>query len=221
MNHYTQSASKSVPPLDAIDRERSLAIVKVLRDPKPLPSGEPSVKTFRTAVANALYIVRKDGADPFGPTPGFVRKAGDLVDLGRRGPIGCDAPAVAGLELWRQADTAAAIDRPDLPSAFHIVGWLPCALDPLGWRTLVLSFVDEQVKAAGMIADWAIHARAAPDGGWATPPHMHAVVTARAWREGRNAGQRNRAWLGSKRAYDAAEDAWRALVNKYTPGLSG
>ena len=106
-----------------------------------LQAGVPSERsrTFWSATANALYIVRKDDTDLFGPTPNFADKltrCPDLVDHGRRGPIGCDADPIADLELWRRADQAALIDRPSCPVAYHAVGWLPTGMNEAAWRAL-------------------------------------------------------------------------------------
>lgn len=65
-----------------------------------------------------------------------------------------------------------------------------------------------------MVADWAIHALADLEGGWAKVPHVHMIVTARSWRvgSGRQFGIRNQAWLGSpSRRRDLAE-AWYQIT---------
>ena len=176
---------------------------------------DPASRTFWSAVANALYIVREDGDDIFGPTPGFAAKlldCPDLIDHGRRGPIGCDADGVAGLDLWRTADRAAQIDRPSAPVAFHAIGWLPTECDPARWRELVLEFLDTQIVGNGMVADWAIHALADKDGEWIKRPHVHLVITARFWRKERRQGQPQAAWFPSAKRRLAAGDAWEQVI---------
>lgn len=171
-------------------------------------------RTFWTATANALYIVRRNGEDVFGPTPDFAAKLADCPDLvahGRRGPIGCDAPNIDGLGLWQAADAAALVDRPSQPVAFHAIGWLPTASDEAGWIELILQFLDEQIVTNGMIADWAIHARPDDNGGGIKKPHMHAVITSRFWK-GPRVGQPQAAWFATAKRRNAAGDAWTALM---------
>ena len=182
-----------------------------------LKDGQPSdrSRTFWSAVANSLYIVRQDGEDVFGPTPRFADKlvaCPDLVDHGRRGPIGCDADHLAGLQLWQAADQAALTDRPSAPVAFHAVGWLPTNMPRHGWRELVLRFLDEQIVAAGMVADWALHAHADIEGRWIKKPHVHAVITSRFWK-GPREGQPQPAWFQTAKHRSAVGDAWQALAN--------
>lgn len=178
---------------------------------------DPASRTFWSATANALYLVREDGEDMFGPTPGFAAKlqnCPDLGDHGRRGPIGCDADPVKGLELWRAADLAARHDRPRLPAAFHAIGWLPVKLDEAGWREIVLEFLDDQIVRNGMIADWSIHRLADGEGGWIKRPHMHAVITSRFWRKDRKQGEPQPAWFPTVKRRLAAGDVWQMLVER-------
>jgi len=173
-------------------------------------------RTFWTATANAHYIVRRTGEDVFGPTPDFEAKLAscpDLVAHGRRGPIGCDASGLEGFDLWRAADAAALIDRPSQPAAFHAIGWLPMTMDEAGWTELILQFLDEQIVSNGMIADWALHARADGEGGWIKKPHMHAVITSRFWK-GPRQGQPQPAWLATAKRRSAVADAWKAIVGE-------
>ena len=172
-------------------------------------------RTFWSATANAHYIVRRNGEDVFGATPDFAGKLADCPDLvahGRRGPIGCDAPAIEGFDLWRAADAAALIDRPSQPVAFHAIGWLPTAMDGAGWTEMILQFLDEQIVTNGMIADWALHARADGEGGWTKKPHMHAVITSRFWK-GPRAGQPQPAWFATTKMRNAAVDRWTTAVS--------
>ena len=204
-------------------RQKALAAVQPRRlfemTPIVHPQGgvpDPKSKTFWSAVANALYIVREDGEDVFGKI-GFSSRLVDCPDLvarGRRGPIGCHADGFAGLELWRAADRAARIDRPSQPVAFHAIGWLPVDGDTSSWTELVLEFLDTQIVANGMVADWAIHALADGNGDWIKRPHFHAVITARFWRKDRRQGQPQAAWFPSVKRRDAAGQIWEELTRK-------
>lgn len=192
--------------------QRPFDITPVLHPQAGMPSDRS--RTFWSATANAAYIVRKDDIDLFGPTPDFAAKLAacpDLVVHGRRGPIGCDAEPLAGLELWRQADQAAIVDRPSAPVAYHAIGWLPPVMGEVGWRESILQFLDEQIVANGMVADWALHALSDGQGGWIKKPHMHAVITARFWK-GPRAGQPQAAWLATIKRRNAVGDAWSETV---------
>ena len=180
--------------------------------------GVPSDKsrTHGSATANALYIVREDGVDLFGPTPNFAAKlieCPDLVEHGRRGPIGCDAQSISGLDLWQKADAAAISDRPSMPVAYHIIGWLPTAIDEDGWREIIFTFLDQQIVVNGMIADWALHARPDGEGDWEKMPHMHGVLTARYWK-GPRLGQPQDAWQLTGHRWKGLSDAWVATCGK-------
>lgn len=208
-----RAALLRLPTPDAIDRERPFKLLSAIHEPRPstLPEGGQQ-SLWRSAVANRKYLTRDVGRDLFGPVPDWSAKRGDLGEHGRRGPIGCDLAAVEGMKLWQAADEAAAIDRPELAAAFHAIGWLPFALDDAGWRQMVLAFCDTMLVKNGMIADWAIHRLADEQGDWLIAPHVHLVITARAWRADRNPGRRNLAWFGSARSIKAAEDYWCSLV---------
>jgi hypothetical protein len=192
-----------------------LAITPVIHPKDGVP--DPKSRTFWTATANVLYILRHRGVDLFGPTPDLSDKlaqGNDLVDHGRRGPIGCDGDALAGLALWEAADKAAQADRPSAPVAFHVIGWLPTDGTRERWRELTLEFLDREVVTNGMVADWAIHALADADGRWVKKPHLHVVLTHRFWRSGRRTGEPNGAWLGSARQRSKMVDAWEALTTR-------
>ena len=181
---------------------------------------DPKCLSYSSAVANALYIVRRNGCDLFGPLPDFTTKladGNDVVASGRRGPIGCDADAVAGLKLWQAADEAARTDRPSAPVAFHAIGWLPTNATREAWLDTTLSFLDHQVVANGMVADWAIHALADPDGRWLRKPHLHAVLTHRFWRAGRRTGEPNPGSLGSTRMQQKMVAAWALATTPREP----
>ena len=174
---------------------------------------DPRSRTFWSATANALYIARADGEDLFGSTPSLAHKlasGNDLVDHGRRGPIGCDADAIAGIRLWEAADLATRHDRPSAPVAWHAVGWLPENRTREAWRELTLEFLDREVVANGMIADWAIHALTDGDGRWIKRPHLHMVLTARFWKPGRRTGAPNPAWLGGAKSREKLAANWNA-----------
>ena len=170
-------------------------------------------RTFWSATANAHYIVRQNGQDLFGPTPDFAAKLVDCPDLvahGRRGPTDCDVQGNIGMDLWRAADAAALIDRPSAPVAFHSIGWLPPTMGEAGWRELILQFLDEQMLAKGMIADWAIHALTDREGEWIKKPHVHFITTGRFWK-GPRIGQPQLTWFSTVKQRKSAIDAWRNI----------
>lgn len=189
-----------------------LAITPVIHPKDGVP--DPRSRTFWSATANAHYIVRRQGNDLFGPTPDLtdkLRQGSDLVDHGRRGPIGCDTDALAGMALWEAADRAAQVDRPSAPVAFHIIGWLPTSATRERWRDLTLEFLDREIVVNGMVADFAIHSLADADGRWIKKPHLHVLLTHRFWRPGRRTGEPNAAWLCSMKQRQKMADAWAAL----------
>lgn len=113
------------------DQTSPLAITPVIHPKDGVP--DPKSRTFWSATANAHYIVRRRCTDLFGQTPDLADKlaqGNDLVGFGRRGPIGCDSDALAGMALWEVADRAGQIDRPSAPVAYHIIGWLPTVVAP-------------------------------------------------------------------------------------------
>jgi hypothetical protein len=189
-------AAMTLPnPLASLESQTSpLAITPVIHPKDSVPN--PKSRTFWSATANALYIVRRRGTDLFGQTPDLADKlarGNDLVDFGRRGPIGCDSDALAGMALWEAADGAGQVDRPSAPVAHHIIGWLPTNVTHERWQEIVLEFLDRVVVVNGMVADWATHALADADGRWVKKPHFHAVLTHRFWKAGRRTGEPNAA----------------------------
>lgn len=176
---------------------------------------DPRSRTFWSAMANALYIVRQRGTDVFGPTPDLADKlalGNDLVDHGRRGPIGCDSDALRGTALWEAADRAAQTDRPSAPVAYHVIGWLPTNKTREAWRELALEFLDREVALNGMVADWAIHSLADKDGHWIKKPHLHAILTHRFWKPGRRPGEPNPGWLGTAKHRQKLVDGWEGIT---------
>lgn len=200
--------------LAAIQPKSPFEMTPVIHPQSGIP--DPKAKTFWSAVANALYIVRQDGEDVFGTLAfsGKLAQCPDLVDHGRRGPIGCDGDGLGGLDLWHAADRAAQIDRPSQPVAFHAIGWLPENGNAASWKEQVLEFLDTQVVANGMVADWAIHALADGQGGWVKRPHAHFVITARFWRRDRRQGQPQAAWFPSAKRRSAVGEIWEEITQK-------
>lgn len=214
--HFTSIAGSAAnsPAVSqfALGDPNPLAITPILHPRDGAP--HPASRTFWSATANALYIVRQRGRDVFGQTPDLAEKlrdGDDLVDHGRRGPIGCDTDAVAGLALWQAADEATRADRPSEPVAYHVIGWLPTNGTREAWRDLALTFLDREVLANGMIADWAIHALADGEGRWIKRPHLHAILTHRFWRPGRRTGEPNVAWLGTPKHRQRMMAGWTAV----------
>lgn len=116
------------------------------------------------------------------------------------------------MALWEAADGAGQVDRPSAPVAFHVIGWLPTSATRERWRDLTLEFLDREVVANGMVADWAVHALANADGRWIKKPHLHAILTHRFWKPGRRTGEPNGAWLGSTKQRQKMADAWAAIT---------
>lgn len=168
--------------------------------------------THYTATASALYITRQAGEDRFGPVPEGYLVKNDLVSTGRYHPTQSFPAALReGLQLWRDADGAAAQGGPTEVSATHIVASLP-ANEPERWDVLVKTYSLQVLVERGMIADWAIHAKAADDGSWVTMPHVHILATARFWRANIRKGDRQKAWLASRSQLDAAEAEWLRIT---------
>lgn len=211
--------------INIVEQTRSLAVEALRRSaippfraspimpPDPTdPKRELLRKTHRTAVASALYITRREGADRFGQLPdGYMSKADDLVAFGRRHPLQKFPPQYrAGPLIWEEADAAAALDPADA-AGIHIVASLP-GMAPEQWRPLIERFLDDHLVVKGMVIDWAIHAKRDDDGGWATHPHVHMIASSRRWRHDIRKGQRQRTWLFNARQIDHAEDAWLTLT---------
>lgn len=203
-SNFVEALSRSaIPPFRAAP----------IMPPDPTdPKRELLRKTHRTAVASALYIARVEGADRFGQLPNaYMSKAEDLVACGRRHPLQKFPPQYrGGLLIWEEADAAAALDPADA-AGVHIVASLPW-MAPEQWRPLVERFVDDHLVVRGMLIDWAIHAKRDDDGGWATHPHVHLIVSSRRWRSDMRKGQRQRTWLYNARQLNNLEDAWLTLT---------
>jgi hypothetical protein len=176
------------------------------------PQRELLRKTHRTAKASWLYISRIEGGDRFGHLPNtYMSKACDLVATGRRHPLQKFPPQYrSGPLIWEEADAAAALDPADA-AGVHVVAILP-GMAPEQWRPLVERFLDDHLVVRGMVIDWAIHAKRDDDGGWATHPHVHMIVSSRRYRNDMRKGHRQKTWLYNARQTDHAEDAWLALT---------
>lgn len=221
-NIYAPSMQQ--PPIPS-----ELAIASLTREPLPQLAispvihprdgiADPNSRTFWSATANVLYVRREEGADLFGPTPSLANKlaqGNDLVECGRRGPIGCDAAAVEGLKLWEAADQAGTADRPSSPVAHHLIGFLPFDAGTGGWREMICTFLDQIVVSQGMVADWALHALPDGKGGWIKKPHFHAVTTSRFWKAGRRTGEPNNPWLISATSRSKAIATWREIAGSF------
>jgi MobA/MobL family len=173
------------------------------------PDREAGRRTYKSAVANYLYMMRKEGSDQFGSVPnGYMAKADDLVVTGRRHPLKVAPDLTAGRKLWDEADMAASRD-PAQAAAMHVILTLP-PVPREECRLLIENFIDDNIVQLGMIADFAVHAKADGDGGWDVHPHAHLLITTRRWRNDQRKGQRMRPWLFSKAQADALESAWLA-----------
>jgi MobA/MobL family len=173
------------------------------------PDRETSRRTYKSAAANYLYMMRQEGSDLFGILPnGYMAKVDDLVVSGRRHPLKIAPDLTFGRKLWDQADAAASHDTAQA-AAMHVILTLP-PLPREDWQSLVETFIDDNIVALGMIADFAVHAKIGADGGWDVHPHVHLLATTRRWRNDQRKGQRMRPWLHSNTQMCALESAWLA-----------
>lgn len=169
--------------------------------------------THYTAVASYLYITRQPGADRFGKVPDHYVDRGDLIASGICHPQQrMPAELKEGERIWREADAAAADEGPHAVAATHIVADLPPGDAPERWRWLVERYCYRALVEVGMVVSWAIHAKSAAEGGWATPPHVHILCTARCWRSNPRKGDRQRQWLANAQQIRAAEELWLDLI---------
>ena len=168
------------------------------------------LRTHRTARASWLYILRKHGADAFGPTPDWSLRD-DLVAHGRCAPARASHPSLDGIGLWDQADRHAANIRPDEPVLAHAVGSLPQGEDITGWRNLIEGFCEDHLTSQGMVADWAIHHRAGDDDAPEILPHVHLLITTRVFDPAHgDLGRIRQTWLRTGNARKALAEKWWA-----------
>lgn len=189
--------------------------------PVILAADNPKRATFRTATCNYLYLIRSPGShDIFGPTPDFSGRLDELVASGRAAPVRGHHDKLAGQRLWREADRLAHEIRPGEPAAWHIVGSLPCGLDPAEWREIVIAFCEDLLVPRGMITDWAIHFRPEAEDRPMVLPHVHLLVTARGWDSARKLGSVMDGFLRSHSAHIRHADAWYERTEMYpAPGF--
>jgi|GEM_PF-1777111 len=167
---------------------------------------------YRTARANVQYIWRDGvGHDRFGAMPRwFGERTYDLRSSGLLLPGRAPHWAATGYELWDRIDAAtAATGDPTEVSAWHILAEIPAGLDERWWKWLATAFAQRNLVRLGAPVAYAVHALAAPDGGWAIAPHVHMVVPARRFRSGARHGQRMPSWAGCWGSHDRLERAWR------------
>ncbi len=171
------------------------------------PDREAGRQTYKSAVANYLYMMRQEGSDLFGSVPnGYMAKADDLIFTGRRHPLKIAPDLTAGHKLWNEADIASS-RNPAQAAAMHVILTLP-PVPREEWLPLVETFIDDNLVARGMVIDFALHAKPDSDGGWEVHPHAHLLITTRRWRSDQRKGQRMRPWLYSKAQLHALESAW-------------
>lgn len=181
------------------------------------PDPEKRRCTHGTALCNYAYIMRENAVDEYGPTPDFSARA-DLVASGRAGPVRSLKPVWAGRDLWLKMDRLSLERRPDQATAAHMVGSLPIGETVEGWRQIVLAFVEDEIAARGMIADWAIHFQAGEGGAPGIRPHVHILATLRTF--DRDPGRRNIAWFGSERQVRAAAERWSRMTGLWPSPLA-
>lgn len=86
---------------------------------------------------------------------------------------------------------------------------MPKGLDERWWDWLAVSFAERNLVRVGAPVAYAVHALAAPDGGWAIAPHVYMVVPAQRYRSGARHGDRIPGWAGCEAAHIRLERAWR------------
>lgn len=166
-----------------------------------------------TATASWLYINRVAGEDRFGKVPDSYLLKNDLISTGMCHPQQkMPAELKDGDRIWREADAAAALEGPQAVAATHIVADLPPDGTPERWRWLVERYCYKTLVETGMVVSWAVHAKAALEGGWAVPPHVHLLCTARFWRANPRKGDRQKQWLANAAQIRVAEEAWLELI---------
>jgi len=168
---------------------------------------------YRTARANVQYIWRDGtGQDRFGAMPRwFGERTYDLRAAGLLLPASAPQWAATGYDLWDRVDAAtAATDDATEVAAWHILGELPQGLGQRWWEWLAIDFGERYLVRAGAAVAYAVHALAAPDGGWAIKPHVHMVVPARRFLTGARHGERMPSWAGTAASHLKLDRAWRA-----------
>ena len=180
------------------------------------PAGQDRYRAVLQAAINVhrdvQYIWRDStGADRFGAMPSwFGQRRYDLRSAGLLLPHSAPQWASSDYELWDRIDAAtAATGDPTAVSAWHILAEMPKGLDPQWWDWLAVTFAERNLVRVGAPVAYAVHALAAPDGGWAIAPHVHLVVPARRYRSGARHGERMPAWAGCDAAHFRLERAWR------------
>lgn len=167
---------------------------------------------YRSARANVQYIWRDSaGLDRFGAMPSwFGQRRYDLRSAGLLLPNSAPQWAASDYELWDRVDAAtAATGDPTAASAWHILAEMPKGVDERWWDWLAVTFAERNLVRVGAPVAYAVHALAAPDGGWAIAPHVHMVVPARRYRSGARHGERMPAWAGCDAAHFRLQRAWR------------
>ena len=176
--------------------------------------------TFFTATCNYLYLIRAQaGEDVHGATPDFSDR-NDLAVLGRAAPLRANCEAYHGQRLWQAADRNALDNRANEPVAWHAVGSLPIGLHMSDWRQIIDAFLEDRFARQGMIVDWAIHSRAETAEQAGVLPHIHMLITARAWDQKRNPGMVMPTWIRSHNSRRGHADAWYQATEMYpAPGF--
>lgn len=173
------------------------------------------LQTHRTAKASWLYMHRLHGVDDFGPMPDWSKR-NDLVAAGRCAPQRASDPSFDGIALWAQADAHAARFRPDEPVCAHAVGSLPLNEDLPRWRDLIEGFAEDHLVAQGMVVDWVIHQRAETAELPEILPHVHMLITTRAYDTSlAECGRIRQTWIRTEKARKALAEKWWARTGIY------
>lgn len=160
----------------------------------------------QSVVAAAAYRAGERLTDQrYGVTHDYTRKSVAHREIML--PTGAPERLLDRSTLWNEVE--AREKREDAQLAREIEVALPRELTPEQRLELVRQYVGEQFVARGMIADFAIHAPIASDGGEA--PHAHILLTMR--EVGPDGfGKKRREW-NSKALHEVWREAWETTVN--------
>lgn len=111
-------------------------------------------------------------------------------------------------ELWNRVETRER--RWDARLAHEVYVAIPREIPPSRWEAAVQDFVQNHFVARGMVADVALHAPKARDGG--EHPHAHILLTTRSL-EGDGFGLKEPAW-NHPREVGAMRAAWERCANR-------
>lgn len=160
----------------------------------------------QSVVAAAAYRAGERLYDErYGQTHDYTRKVVSHREIML--PEGAPDRLLDRATLWNEVE--ASERRKDAQLAREIEVALPRELTPEQRLELVRQFIGEQFVSRGMIADFAIHAPCASDGGEA--PHAHILLTMREVGP-QGFGRKQTEW-NSRTLFESWREAWETTVN--------